>query len=463
MPAFGQEARKGRVTDGTTGEPIAGASVFINNTTYMGLCDVDGNFDWSAFPPPPFEVTVTAVGYQATVLPVAGTGPLAIKLRAKAVGLAEVTVLSAENDGWRKYGKEFTDDFIGYSPFAARCTIRNKEVLQFRYSQQDNTLTVWADKPLLIQNEATGYQITYWLEDYTKNYTTRRLFFKGYTQFAALTSPKERKQETWQKNRQTAYRGSLNHFLRSLYSGTTADEGFGVRKLKRVPASEYGKYVPLWSDTIALQDSLRLKMLVQQIDTTDPVWTAEAWRVVRLWCDTGVTPIRLAPPAAGNPPEQEYLFVKPDTSRKDILVRYFDHNRLSPADSLMMARIRPLNAEGKPVRLPPRNGAVDILDPRLINAATFVSDRMAGRIRFHFPDYLMITYIGEREEQAYLDRRIGSGKTTPGAQGSVISLATGNGITIFPDGNFAPAYDLMLEEYWAYEKLDKLLPLDYRP
>jgi hypothetical protein len=41
----------------------------------------------------------------------------------------------------------------------------------------------------------------------------------------------EKQQNTWKDNRASAYYGSMNHFLRALYAGTTATEGFQIYKI----------------------------------------------------------------------------------------------------------------------------------------------------------------------------------------------------------------------------------------
>ena len=79
-----------------------------------------------------------------------------------------------------------------------------------------------------------------------------------------------------------------------------------------------------------------------------------------------------------------------------------------------------------------------------------------------FPDLLQVTYTREAEELPYLQRNMGQVRA-PDQQVSVFSLRDGNSLHLLEDGNFYDAYDLLLEQYWAYEKLDKLLPLDYVP
>ena len=65
------------------------------------------------------------------------------------------------------------EEFIGYSAYATDCKLINKDVLRFYWDQENMMLRVTADAPLKIENNATGYLITYWLEDFTLNFITK--------------------------------------------------------------------------------------------------------------------------------------------------------------------------------------------------------------------------------------------------------------------------------------------------
>ncbi len=81
---------------------------------------------------------------------------------------------------------------------------------------------------------------------------------------------------------------------------------------------------------------------------------------------------------------------------------------------------------------------------------------------FNFEHYLQVVYLGEKEEQAYLRSISGTFKDLPqpGYQTSVVSLP--NGATeINVNGTTSHTFDLLLEGYWAWERLGEMLPLDY--
>jgi hypothetical protein len=56
---------KGKVTDKTTGEPLIGATVYIENTKYAALVNLDGTFSLKHVPAGKYELEVKFVGYKA--------------------------------------------------------------------------------------------------------------------------------------------------------------------------------------------------------------------------------------------------------------------------------------------------------------------------------------------------------------------------------------------------------------
>jgi hypothetical protein len=465
-----QEGLSGRVIDIASGQPVAGAAVFINNSTYATACDEKGTFNLQKLPQPPFELIITAVGYKTGALKIdqAPSSDLLVKLQQKTVDLGEVTVMSAEKDGWAKYGKLFTEEFIGYSPFAADCIILNKEVLQFRYDAGNNVLKVWAEKPLQIRNKAMGYLITYQLEDFEKNFNTRKLYYQGYTQYTSLETRKEKEKKKWAANRQHAYNGSLAHFFRSMYKGTIEQDGFEIRTMKRIEGKDYGRYVPVWTDTISFTNSARVAGLLREIykDTSDKQSMIGALTTLLRWKngqDTGG--IRIAAPAElpGEQPSREFLFVRNKADQEKMIVSYFDLNRLSPEDSIKASHLVSMKIDGKPMKLPAVKSVCDIVYRPLLQADKFISDRNAATLLSRFPDYLQITYTLEPEDAAYAYKRSLAARAPAPNQVSIISLTDEEGITVMPNGNFSPPYRLFVEQYWSYEKLDKMLPLDYEP
>lgn len=53
----------GTITDGESGEPLFGASIVLTGTAVGATTDFDGKFKFSPGKQPPFQVTVSYIGY----------------------------------------------------------------------------------------------------------------------------------------------------------------------------------------------------------------------------------------------------------------------------------------------------------------------------------------------------------------------------------------------------------------
>lgn len=343
---------KGLLLDKLTNKPVDGASVFINASGIGGISAADGTFDLSKFIQAQFGhpvLTIAAMGYETATYNLANKkGTVVIYLNPLIRELQTVTVTASEKNGWEKYGKDFIESFLSYSEFSKLCKLENPEVLKFYYDAKNNILKVVAREPLIIQNRALGYKITYWLENFEYNFNTRILFYSGLTFFDDLILPNKRKAQSakWRLNRAAAYHGSVLHFVRSVHTGTLAISGFEVKRLKRVEGSRNGKFT-------------------------------------------------------------------------------------------------------------------NVLDSRILVESDF-SDTIENQKIIQFPDYLHVEYDKELEELPYLIKLQPFKRPNPARQTSIVKLVGTNSVEIFANGHLEPAVAFFLEGYWSYEKLDKLLPLDYK-
>jgi hypothetical protein len=343
---------KGLLLDKLTNQPIVGASVFINSSAIGAVSGSDGTFNLLKFIQAQIEkptLTIVAIGYETEKYNlVNSTGRVVIYLKPKVRELETVTVRAAEKNGWEKYGKDFIESFLSYSDFSKLCKIENPEVLKFYYDPNNNALNVVARKPLIIQNKALGYKITYWLESYSQNFNSRILTYSGLTLFEDLIRPNKRKgqAEKWLLNRAIAYQGSVMHFVRSVHAGTLASSGFVVRRLDKVEGSRKGRYS-------------------------------------------------------------------------------------------------------------------NVVDPKILLEADFL-DTIEDQKMLKFPKFLYVLYDKELEELPYLIKMQPFKKPTPAPQTTIVQLVDIDAVEIFANGHLEPAISFFLDGYWSYEKMDKLLPLDYK-
>jgi len=224
----------GKVIDKTTHNPLAGASVFAQNTTFGIASDAEGNFKLK-IPNGGYELIVTFTGYETENLRISQASAeqnLVIELRKRERSLEEVSVVASNEvkDGWQKYGTFFTENFIGNTAFAQQTTIKNPQDLKFYYSKKRNRLKVMSGEPLVVTNDALGYIIKFAIDSFTHEYNTGVNQFIGYPLFEEMQGS-EAQQLVWKQNRKKAYEGSQLHFMRSLYNKRLAEEGFEVQFL----------------------------------------------------------------------------------------------------------------------------------------------------------------------------------------------------------------------------------------
>jgi hypothetical protein len=274
LTAFSQDKTypiDGKVID-STGQPLAGASVFCQNTTIGTLSKNDGTFHLR-LANGGYDLIISYTGYQTQSIRIgkdhSPSDTLLISLKAEDRNLEQAIVTGSAEvaDGWDKYGRFFLDNFIGTTPNAAQCVLENKEVLHFYFYKKRNKLRIKASGDLLITNNALGYRIKYQLDSFVYEYNTNIATYTGYPLFEEMTGAPAQ-QDTWKQNRLYSYAGSRLHFIRSWYDSTLDDEGFVLEladstdnnKMKRIANPYDPKFYSVDSGDveIAIQGRLRV-------------------------------------------------------------------------------------------------------------------------------------------------------------------------------------------------------------
>lgn len=78
-----------------------------------------------------------------------------------------------------------------------------------------------------------------------------------------------------------------------------------------------------------------------------------------------------------------------------------------------------------------------------------------------FGNYLFVTYAKEKEEKKYLRFNNYSEKIKPGPQISYLQLLT-PAVNVDLNGNVETPMDVIVEQYWGWEKMAEMLPLDFK-
>ena len=90
----------------------------------------------------------------------------------------------------------------------------------------------------MVDNYALGYTIKFAIDSFTTNYNSQTNLFIGYPLFTEMKGTPGQ-QQMWKANREKAYKGSMLHFMRSLYSQTLEDNGFEIQFIANNNGEDY--------------------------------------------------------------------------------------------------------------------------------------------------------------------------------------------------------------------------------
>ena len=234
----------GKVIDSASREPLAFASVFCQNTTQGTTTNKEGSFSLS-LKEGGYDLVITYTGYRSRMIRISQdmkTTDLQIEMVKEEKSIEEVVIRSSSEvkDGWAKYGKFFIDNFIGTTPFASKTVLLNPEVLKFYYLKRSDKLRVLADSPLIISNNALGYNLRYNLDSFLFMYKTDICSYRGLGFYEEKTGTED-SIKFWKKNREKAYFGSRLHFMHSYFDSTLTDKGFIISLLDKENDKKFNK------------------------------------------------------------------------------------------------------------------------------------------------------------------------------------------------------------------------------
>jgi hypothetical protein len=232
---------KGRVMDFETDQGVPHASIYFNNSLNGTTSDLDGHFKLDISQNLGQEIVVSCVGYSSETLLDYSEGKFfLIYLNPRSVLLPELLVES--KDGTRKKKlKSFLKEFLGTTSNAKKCKILNLEYLQLVFHHSTNTLEAFADRPLIIENRALGYRITYFLKEF--RHDGKRTYFEGNYVFEEDSSLSQKDRIKIERKRMRVYSGSRMHFMRALWNNQLEESDFIVKKRKNGESRSYHELV----------------------------------------------------------------------------------------------------------------------------------------------------------------------------------------------------------------------------
>lgn len=221
----------GTVKDKT--EILPGASIYVSGYKISTVTNDEGRFSLPKLAPGSYDILVQMMGY----LPFKQNIILEKSVSINVVLTENTTLLnevSIKPDPDRAYHLSlFKDNFIGKTQNAEDCKLLNTEVLTTHFNKTTNVLTISSDQFIIIENKSLGYKIKYLLEYFEYNFKTSIIYYAGQPFFEDLKGGATKKKK-WAKAREIAYRGSIQHFFKSLYANKTSEEGFVINKLIKV-------------------------------------------------------------------------------------------------------------------------------------------------------------------------------------------------------------------------------------
>jgi hypothetical protein len=224
---------KGTIQDQSTKNPINFATVYFSGTFVGTHSDQNGNFEIDISKNKSMPLIISALGYYSnTVSYLSSDKYYRIYLKPKIFELDDIVISTKGNAKMRRERKEnikiFREVFIGKTSNAQKCDIINENDLMFKYSSFSDTIIAFSIKPLLIENKALGYKISYYLDKFEYSEQTDYFYFYGNIMFLDDSTTRERRTQRFEGRREIAFLGSRMHFFRTLWIDDLNSSGYSV-------------------------------------------------------------------------------------------------------------------------------------------------------------------------------------------------------------------------------------------
>ena len=236
--SYSQTKLEGIIENVENQTPIPYAMVFLTNTSNGTLSDSLGRFSLE-IPNGKHELIIKTLGFMTLSFEFDHNAlqnkPYRFRLAADDMELSELEVNSIRDKAWYSNLEIFKRYFIGTSSNSEKTTLENPTKLVLDDQSISRTLLAKANEAIVIENVNLGYKIKYILQSFEYSKSNFRVFYGGYALFTSDSTLSRRKQKQVEKNREIAYFGSSMHFLRAVYQNKVEEEGFLVRRLRKIP------------------------------------------------------------------------------------------------------------------------------------------------------------------------------------------------------------------------------------
>lgn len=241
---------KGRIIDSKNGEPISGASIYIDGTSKGVITDLDGYFSFYYPEGVNSALVIRMMGYEMKRFASPLDSDLSIIMLVQKADELEAVVL--ELDPWSREKKErlFKQYFLGSTALANDCEILNLDKVRLRFNPVTALMTAKCSEPIIVKNNYLGYLITYDLVDFEliftkinidtlarqmniqlnglaekEHFKIRETFYTGSTFFQDLHD-KPSTLKKYNKRRKKMFKVSMLRFFRTLADNRLREDGY---------------------------------------------------------------------------------------------------------------------------------------------------------------------------------------------------------------------------------------------
>lgn len=245
-----------------TGNLISNVNVYLDGTKISTASANDGSFQLDVQGQKSGSLIFQKDNYETSIFPLNQAIGKSVKVIINPVKeIEEVVIIPYTEQAYKDFINYFLHKFIGFDREGV--TIKNQRTLKFSYDKKNQFLKVKAPQTLIIENKNLGYTIQYNLINFEADFKKKTTSYLGTSFFKENNSKKNTI-----LNRMNAYKGSLMHFLRSLYNSELEKEGFIINHAKRIKNPSY----PTEAELQKLQDHFEI-VKAQKISNVP--WTDE--------------------------------------------------------------------------------------------------------------------------------------------------------------------------------------------
>lgn len=226
----------GRVIDKVTQQAIETAAVYFDNTTIGTTTNKKGEFTITYSDAVQSTLVISYLGYEKVLIyDYRSKNDITIELVEAANTLDEVYLDYDDGLTRRQKLRLFRKEFLGTSNFAKSCKILNEDDLILRYDKHNKILSASAKTPVKVKNKVLQYEIAYDIIDFevefryvdikTRTFTINSVTYFGTSFYKDLDNSNSKKVI---ENRENTYKGSVQHFMRSLFNKSLRKDGYWI-------------------------------------------------------------------------------------------------------------------------------------------------------------------------------------------------------------------------------------------